>query len=167
MSSPQKLLWKSLDAVMALLLVLMIAMVFTNVVLRYGFDSGLRESIELSRMGMVWLVMLGAVVVLRRDEHLALTELSERAFPRFVPILKRLVFVVIFVSALMLFWGSFRQMNANWNNISQVTGLPSGLFYLAGVISAMLMGAIALLRIFKSDALRDPEQLPRQEIGHS
>jgi TRAP-type C4-dicarboxylate transport system permease small subunit len=167
MSSLLKLLWKSLDAVIALLLVLMIAMVFTNVVMRYGFDSGLRESIELSRMGMVWLVMLGAVVVLRRDEHLALTELSERAFPRFVPLLKRLVFVVIFISALMLFWGSFRQMNANWNNISQVTGLPSGLFYLAGVISAVLMGAIALLRIFKSDALRDPEQLAGQEVGHS
>lgn len=167
MSSPLKWLWKSLDLVMALLLVLMIVLVFANVVLRYGFDSGLRQSIELSRMGMVWLVMLGAVVLLRRDEHLALNEFSQRAFPSFVPFLRRLVFVVIFVSSLMLFWGSFRQMNANWNNISQVTGLPSGLFYLAGVISAVLMGTIALLRIFKLDALYDPEQLARQEVGHS
>jgi hypothetical protein len=41
------------------------------------------------------------------------------------------------------------------------------LFYLAGVISAVLMGTIALLRIFKPDALRDPEQLAGQEVGHS
>jgi TRAP-type C4-dicarboxylate transport system permease small subunit len=167
MSSSLKWLWKSLDLIMALLLVLMIAMVFANVVLRYGFDSGLRPAVELSRMGMVWLVMLGAVVLLRRDEHLALTELSQRAFPRFVPLLRRLAFVVIFVSALMLFWGSFRQMNANWNNISQLTGMPSGLFYLAGVISAVLMATIALVRIFKPDALREQEPLAGQEAGHS
>jgi TRAP-type C4-dicarboxylate transport system permease small subunit len=93
MSSELKWLWRSLDHIMALLLVAMIALVFANVVMRYVFDSGLRPSIELSRTGMVWLVMLGAAVLLRRDEHLALTEVSQRAFPRFVPRLRRLAYV--------------------------------------------------------------------------
>jgi TRAP-type C4-dicarboxylate transport system permease small subunit len=167
MSSELKWLWKSLDHIMALLLVAMIALVFANVVMRYVFDSGLRPSIELSRMGMVWLVMLGAAVLLRRDEHLALTEVSQRAFPRFVPLLRRLAYGVILVSMLMLFWGSFRQMNANWNNISQLTGIPSAMFYLAGVVSSVLMTAIALLRIFNPNALREQEPLRGQETGRT
>lgn len=158
MSSPLQWLWKSLDHIMAALLFVMILLVFTNVVMRYGFSSGLRPSIELSRMGLVWLVMLGAVVVLRRNEHLALTEFSERFFPRIVPLLRRLAYVVILVSMLMLFLGSWHQMNANWSNVSQLTGLPSALFYLAGVVSAVLMSAIAVVRVFRPDALSEREQ---------
>jgi len=149
-------LWRFVDIVMALTLVIMIALVFTNVVLRYGFQSGLRPSVELSRLGLVWLVMLGAAVVLRRNEHLAVAEFSEALFPRAVPFLRRLSYAVILFAVLMLFWGAFNQMNANWNNISQLTGLPSALFYLAGVVSSVAMTVIALVRIINPDALRDP-----------
>jgi len=154
-----KWLWKSIDFIMALLLLMMIVLVFTNVVLRYGFSSGLRPGIELSRLGFVWLVMLGAASVLRRNSHLALTEFSQHYFPRWVPVLQRLVYLVIVVSMGMLFWGSFEQMNANWGNISELTGLPSALFYLAGVISAVLMAGLALVRIVNPDAVK-AESLP-------
>ncbi len=157
MTNALKWLWKSLDFIMILLLIAMMALVFTNVVLRYGFSTGLRPSVELSRLGFVWLSMLGAAVVLRRNGHLAVTEISERMFPRFVPLLRRLCYAVILVSVLMLLLGSFTQMNKNWGNISQLTGLPSALFYLAGVISAVLMAGIAMARIVKPDALSTEE----------
>lgn len=51
----------------------------------------------------------------------------------------------------MLYVGSYRQMMSNWSDISQLTGLPSALFYLAGVVSGVLMGVIAFVRIFKPD----------------
>jgi TRAP-type C4-dicarboxylate transport system permease small subunit len=90
MSSELKWRWTSLLPTMALLLMTMIALVFTNAVMRCEFDSGLRPSIELLRMGLGWLVMPGAAVLLRRDEHLALTEVLQRAFPRLVRLLRRL-----------------------------------------------------------------------------
>ncbi|HSF62879.1 MAG TPA: TRAP transporter small permease [Paracoccaceae bacterium] len=142
-----RLLWRSIDAVMAAVLAMMIALVFANVVLRYGFSSGIRQSVELSRLGFVWIVMLGAAVTLRRGEHLALTEFSEAMFPRALPVLRRLCWAVILLAVAMLFWGALRQTMANWNNISQLTGLPSGLFYLAGVVSGLLMAAIAVVRL--------------------
>lgn len=147
------LIWQFIDVVMAVLLCCMIVLVFTNVVLRYGFSSGLRPSVELSRLALVWLVMLGAAVVLRRNEHLAISEFSQALFPKAVPVLRRLAYVVILISVLMLFWGAFKQMNANWNNISQLTGLPSALLYLAGVVSSVLMTVIAVVRIIQPDAL--------------
>jgi TRAP-type C4-dicarboxylate transport system permease small subunit len=46
----------------------------------------------------------------------------------------------------MLFIGALNQTIANWNNLSPLTGLPSGLFYLAGVVSSVLMASIAIVR---------------------
>lgn len=140
-------LWLIVDFVIAVLLVAMIVMVFANVVLRYGFSSGIRQSVELSRLWSVWVVMLGAAVVLRRGEHLAVAEFSEALFPRAVPTLRRLSWAVVIVAVVMLFIGALNQTMANWTNISQLTGLPSALFYLAGVVSAVLMGAIAVVRL--------------------
>jgi len=151
MQSVLKSIWKSIDVIMAVILTCMVALVFTNVVLRYGFSSGLRPSVELSRLGLVWVVMLGAAVVLRRGEHLAVAEFSERLFPKAVPVLRRLCWVIVLISVGMLYVGSYRQMMSHWSDISQLTGLPSALFYLAGVVSGLLMGVIAFMRIFKPD----------------
>ena len=151
MQSVLKSIWKSIDVIMAVILTCMVALVFTNVVLRYGFSSGLRPSVELSRLGLVWVVMLGAAVVLRRGEHLAVAEFSERLFPKAVPVLRRICWVIVLISVGMLYVGSYRQMMSNWSDISQLTGLPSALFYLAGVVSGLLMGVIAFVRIFKPD----------------
>lgn len=153
-----RFLWAGIDWFMAGLLLTMIALVFANVIMRYGFSSGLRPSVELSRLGLVWIVMLGAAVVLRRGEHLAVSEFSEALLPRLTPLLRRLAYGVVLITMLMLFFGAWRQMNANWNNISQLTGLPSALLYLAGVISAALMTVIAMVRIFNPKALL-PEDL--------
>ena len=156
-------LWRSVDAILALLMTAMIAMVFTNVVLRYGFSSGLRESIELSRLGLVWMVMIGATVVLRRHEHLAVTDVLQ-LFPAWLRLtLRRAAYVVILISVLMLFWGAWAQTLANWRNISPLTGLPTGLFYLAGVVSSVVMTAIALVRIIDPDAPCGGDAVPERK----
>jgi TRAP-type C4-dicarboxylate transport system permease small subunit len=64
-----------------------------------------------------------------------------------VPWLRRLCWVVVLIAVAMIFVGTWRQTLTNWNNISQLTGLPSGLFYLAGVVSAVLMGVIGVIRL--------------------
>lgn len=139
-------IWSIIDILMAVILAAMIALVFANVVLRYGFSSGIRQSVELARLWFVWIVMLGAAVVLRRGEHLAVAEFSEALMPRAVPLLRRLCWIVVLVAVGMLFIGALNQTIANWKNLSPLTGLPSGLFYLAGVVSAVLMAAIAVVR---------------------
>ncbi|WP_240335476.1 TRAP transporter small permease [Pseudotabrizicola algicola] len=153
--------WAVVDLVIAILLAAMIALVFTNVVLRYGFSSGIRQSVELARLWFVWVVMLGAAVALRRGEHLAVAEFSEALFPRAVPYLRRLCWLVVIVAVVMLFIGALNQTMANWNNISQLTGLPSALFYLAGVVSAVMMCAIAIIRLI------DPMQTGIARMEHS
>lgn len=137
-------LWKALEGILALLMAAMLVLVFTNVTLRYGFSSGLRPAIELSRLGFVWIVMLGAALTLRANEHLGVAEFAERVMPRAVPALWVATRLVIAGLMAMFVVGCWRQMQLNWANVSQVTGLPSALFYLAGVVGGALMMAIAL-----------------------
>lgn len=147
-------IWQVVDVAMALILAAMIAAVFANVVMRYGFASGLRPAIELSRLGFVWLVLLGAAVVLRRGHHLAVDEVSAKLFPNAGPLLERIRYVVVTVACIMLVMGSFKQMNANWGNISQITGLPTALNYLAGVVAGLLMSVIAIARIIMPGSMK-------------
>ena len=140
-------LWNIIDVILAAMMMAMIILVFTNVVLRYGFSSGLRPAVELSRLGFVWVVLLGAVSVLHRGEHLAVSEFTIALFPKAVPYLRKVIWLVILVSVSMLCWGAWQQTIANWHNISQLTGLPTGLFYLAGAVSGLLMAFVALAHI--------------------
>ncbi len=145
--------WRSIDILMAALLACMVLLVFSNVVLRYGFSTGIRPSVELSRLGFVWIVMLGAAVTLRHREHLSITDVSEALFPRLVPIFRIVSAVVILVSVTMLFWGATKQVLANWNNVSQLTGLPKSLLYVPASISGFLMACITLRQVFSSETV--------------
>ena len=62
-------------------LAVMVVLVFGNVVLRYGFNSGIAVSEELSRWLFVCLTFLGAIVALREHAHLGVDSLVERLPP--------------------------------------------------------------------------------------
>ena len=69
-----------LKVAIALCLLAMVVLVFSNVVLRYVFNSGIATSEELSRWLLVWLTFLGAIVALRQHAHLGVDTLI-RALP--------------------------------------------------------------------------------------
>ena len=70
-----------INLLIALALAVMVAMVFGNVVLRYGFNSGIAVSEELSRWLFVWMTFLGAVVALNERAHLGTDSLISRLPP--------------------------------------------------------------------------------------
>lgn len=149
-------LWRSIEWLIATLMALMMVLVFVNVVMRYGFSSGIRAGIELSRLGFVWIVMLGASLCLKDGQHLAVSEFYDR-LPRLMrTVVGRLLWVVILGASVMLVMGCWRQTLANWHNISPLTGLPTGLFYLAGLVAGVLMSATALAGLLQPGPTRAP-----------
>ena len=66
------------DHLIATLLAAMVILVFGNVVLRYGFDSGITLSEELARWLFVWTTFLGAAIALREHQHLGTEFLTRR-----------------------------------------------------------------------------------------
>jgi TRAP-type C4-dicarboxylate transport system permease small subunit len=155
---------RTLNLLMVLALVAMIALVFTNVVLRYGFDSGISVSVELSRFLFVWVIFLGTVVGLMRHEHLRVTTLSDRLPQKLQGMLQRLVTLAMLGCCLMLIKGSYSQTLLNWSDRSPISGIPVGVFYLAALIAGVLMALILIFRLLTPTRLQSMPN-SREEIS--
>lgn len=62
-------------------LVCITLLIFSNVVLRYGFNSGLFFSEEISRLAFVWLVFAGAQLMLHENGHIGVDIVTSRVSP--------------------------------------------------------------------------------------
>src|SRR3954452_6120995 len=138
-----------LKAVIALCLAVMVVLVFGNVVLRYGFNSGITTSEELSRWLLVWLTFLGAIVAVREHAHLGVDSLVRKLGPTG----KRICFVINYCLMLYADWllltGSWRQTLINIDDRAPATGLSLGIFYLVGVVFGVSAGVMLLYDLFK------------------
>ena len=141
------MLQKSIDAIcrlfshlMVACLALMVVLVFGNVVLRYGFNSGITVSEELSRWLFVWLTFLGAIVALKEHGHLG----SDMLVSRLPVVGKKIVLAVGHALMLYITWllfsGSLAQARINSDVEAPVTGLPMAVLYSAGVVFAVCSG---------------------------
>jgi tripartite ATP-independent transporter DctM subunit len=76
-----RVLGGAVEAVAALLVLAEICVLFAGVVSRYVFHAPLVWSDELASILFLWLSMLGAVVALRRGEHMRMTALLQKVQP--------------------------------------------------------------------------------------
>ena len=128
----------------ALMLALMVVLVFGNVVLRYGFNSGIAVSEEVSRWLFIWITFLGAVVALRERAHLGVDMLVSR-----LPVAgKKFCLAASYAGMLYILWllyeGSLAQMRINWDTEAPVTGASMALVDAAGLVFAVCAAAILL-----------------------
>ena len=126
-----------LEVLMAAALGVMVVLVFGNVVLRYGFNSGITMSEEVSRWLFVWLTFLGAIVAMREHAHLG----SDMLVSRLPVIGKKICFVVghllMLYIAWLLFSGALAQARINLDVQAPVTGASMATLYSAGIVFAV------------------------------
>jgi len=148
-----------LELVIAICLLTMVVLVFGNVVLRYGFNSGITVSEEVSRWLFVWLTFLGALIGLREHSHLGTEALVDRLGPRGKKICLFIGHLLMLLICWMLFRGSLEQTRINWDVSAPSSGASMAWFYSAGIvfsISAALLIAVDLWRLVNG-RLRDDE----------
>lgn len=127
----------------------MVVMVFGNVVLRYGFNSGITVSEELSRWLFVWMTFLGAFVALHKRRHLG-TDVVQARLPLAA---RRVCFVIarllmLFVCVLIV-RGGWEQVLINRATRSPVTETPVALFYASGVVFGALACGVLLNELWQ------------------
>lgn len=133
-----------LSALMALLLAFMVVLVFGNVVLRYGFNSGIAFSEEVSRWLFVWLTFMGAVVALHEKAHMSLGEVVSALSPKAQRICHLLGLGLMLWVTYLILTGSWAQTMINLENAAPVTGWSQAWFYGVGVFFALSSGVILL-----------------------
>ncbi len=139
------------DLAMATCLGVMALAVFVNVVLRYGFGSGVAASEELSRLLFVWMVFIGAAVSYPRGEHMAFTSLlvalrERRAATAVLTVLIRLL---VIAACAGLAWGAWQQVVVGLGNQSVVLRYPGWLLPLPALLCSVAIGAMALFELVR------------------
>ena len=134
-----------LKVAIAICLAAMVVLVFTNVVLRYLFNSGIATSEELSRWLLVWLTFLGAIVALRQHAHLGVDSLIRALPPRGRLICFVLSYVLMLYADSLLLIGSWKQAVLTYGDTAPASGISVGLFFYASGIVFGVSAAVILL----------------------
>ncbi|RYF83452.1 MAG: TRAP transporter small permease [Comamonadaceae bacterium] len=142
----------------------MVVMVFGNVVLRYGFNSGITVSDEMSRYCFIWLTYIGAMVAMRDGAHLGVDTLIRR-----LPSLGRKVCFFINQSLMLFcnvlfFMGTFEMHELQQTNISPVVGISMIWIYGIGYVTASVMGIMNLHRLWQLFTGRLIDEQPVQVL---
>lgn len=137
---------RAVEALIAACLAVMVLLVFGNVVLRYGLNSGITVSEEVSRWLFIWITFLGALVALRERAHLGV----DMVVAKLPPLGRRLCLGLSQLTMLYVLWllfvGCLAQTKINWDVEAPVTGASMAVVYASGLVFSVLA---ALLLVFE------------------
>lgn len=143
------------ETLLALCLLGMVVAVFGNVVLRYGFNSGLNASEELSRLLFVWMVFLGATLAYPAGQHMAFTSLVGvlRNRPRAFAAATLAIRALVLLACVLLGRGAWQQVVVGMDSHSVVLNYPMALLPLPALLSSAGIGLMVLIEIVRRTPL--------------
>jgi TRAP-type transport system small permease protein len=154
-----------LELLLVLLLAAMVLMVFGNVVLRYGFNSGITFSEELSRWAFVWMTFLGAIVAIKENGHLGTDMLVGRLGSTGKKVCLAIAETGMLYCTWLIFSGGMAQLKISLDVEAPVTGWSMAWLPGAGVVFAVSAAVFHLLKLARlfSGRLREDELVTVQE----
>lgn len=133
----------------AAMLAVMVVLVFGNVVMRYGFNSGFTISEELSRWLFVWMTFLGAVIAMHERAHLG-TDMLVARLPRWgKKACLGLGYLAMLGVCWLLFKGALDQTRINLTTSSAIMEVSMGWFYASGMAFAVSAAIILLMDFWR------------------
>jgi TRAP-type C4-dicarboxylate transport system permease small subunit len=141
--------FKLLEVLVVVFMIAMVVMVFGNVVLRYGFNSGISVSDEMSRYCFIWLTYVGAMVAMREGGHLGVDSLVKH-----LPVNGKKVCLFLSESLMLMcnglfFLGTYKMHELQVTNISPVVGISMIWVYGIGYVVGVVMGIINLRVLYR------------------
>jgi gluconokinase len=143
---------KYVQALMAACLAVMTGAVFLNVLLRYGFGSGIAASEELSRLLFVWMVFIGAAAAYPAGEHMAFTSIVARFKdrPRTMVVLQVVIRGLVIFTCVLLGRGAWQQVEVGMASASVVMGYNAALLPLPVLLCSVAIGVMALKELIQN-----------------
>jgi TRAP-type C4-dicarboxylate transport system permease small subunit len=129
--------------------------VFVNIVLRYGFGSGIAAAEELSRLLFVWMVFIGATAAYPAGEHMAFTSLlaALRGKPLVLAALTVVIRLLVIIAAGLLAWGAWQQVVVGLDSASVVLGYPTALLPLPALLCGAAIAVMAVVELVRNQPL--------------
>ena len=140
---------RGIEGLIALMLAVMVLLVFGNVVLRYGFNSGITVSEEVSRWLFIWMTFLGAIAALREHGHLGVDMVVQKLPPFGKKICLAAGHALMIYICWLLFQGSLEQARINWDVQAPTTGASMAIVYASGIVFAVCAALLLALDLVK------------------
>jgi TRAP-type C4-dicarboxylate transport system permease small subunit len=144
----EQALLRAAEPVAAALVVIEVLVLSAGVFARYVLNRPLVWSDELAAALFLWLAMLGAVIALGRSEHMRLTTIVAMAPARLRPWLDAFGLAVSAACMVALVDPAWEHVQGQWPVITPALRIHDGLRVSAILVGAVLMAALALLRLF-------------------
>jgi len=160
----KKYLDKTFNVALILAMVLLVAMVvivFLNVVLRYGFNSGIRWSEEVSLVIVIWFTFIAMALGVKENLHISITLLPKK-LPRIINDMLNFIKYVLEMSigGILFYYGIKLTMNGARSKLP-ATGLSNAINYLVVPIAAFFIFLYAFY--YLTVALKDFRRLKLQK----
>lgn len=110
-------------------LVVMFALVFLNVIMRYVFGSGFSWSEEGARYALMAVIILGVLEVTHHRDHFCVDLLTNAAPKPLLRVMRVIESVCMIAVMAVLCVGSWQMTLLNWENVTPAMGMPSWLPY--------------------------------------
>jgi tripartite ATP-independent transporter DctM subunit len=140
---------KIFDWIVAIALVALNVLVFTQVVSRYIFNSPISWTEEMARILFIWISFMGAFLALKTKGHIAVETLLHRLFNAKARIYVTAIadFLILYYCIYLAFMG-FVMMQKTAQDFTPVLLIPFSYLYAAIALSGTLMAAYMLIRAF-------------------
>ena len=151
--------FKLMELLIVAAMVAMVVMVFGNVVLRYGFNSGIDVSDEMSRYCFIWLTYIGAMVAMREKGHLGVDTLVLHLGIGGKKLCLFLSEAMMLGCNILFFVGTWQMHELQVSNVSPVVGISMIWIYGIGYVVGVVMGIMNLHVLYRllSGRLREDE----------
>lgn len=138
------------------MIVIMVLIVFVNVTLRYGFDSGLIWSEEVALLLAVWFIFIAMGIGVKQKLHISISLFDAAKLPKWLDaaLWKLRDIIVIIVGLAMLRYGTIL-VQFTMKSIMPATTWPAGLLYAILPVSAVVIIYEALTNLFGIDTNDD------------
>jgi len=133
-----------LTVIIVICLALMVLMVFSNVVMRYAFNSGIAISEELSRWLFLWLIFLGASIAVHEQCHMGSDMVMDLLPPKVQRVAMVLGQLLMLWTTWLLLKGSWAQTMINWEVLAPVSEYSMAWVYATGIVFSTGTGIMLL-----------------------
>ncbi|MDI6025019.1 TRAP transporter large permease subunit [Corticibacterium sp. UT-5YL-CI-8] len=154
-SKPGSAFMKPIEAISAVLLLAIIAMLLTGVTSRYIFARPITWIDEAASIAFLWLAMLGTAIAIDRSEHLRLTLFLAMLGDRKRQFCETLGMVLMGTFLVALMPAAYDYAMEEMDITTSALGIPNGYRVSAIGVGMLLMLGLIVIQLFKSSKLSD------------
>lgn len=136
-----------LKFLMVACMAVMSVLVFTNVILRYGFNSSLILTEEVARYAFVWMTFLGGILAFARQRHVRMDLVANMLRGKARLIVAVLGDLAVLLCCYLIVKGCYELASLNVVNRLPVTGMSVAWLYAAGLPFGLAVAGITLMRM--------------------